>query len=114
MRNSIVRAIVACLRTLLSLCLPGTGRHRAVVKPVSRPTARIEPPTDPAPVSAWSAPWTGPSAHEVRAVFKDERARELSDLQRERYYAAGFAALGVDYDHPTMPLGSVITRQAAA
>ncbi|MEV7283420.1 hypothetical protein AB0O01_02420 [Streptomyces sp. NPDC093252] len=47
-------------------------------------------------------------------MFKDERARELSDLQRERYYAAGFAALGVDYDHPTMPLGSVITRQAAA
>jgi hypothetical protein len=47
----------------------------------------------------------------VRAIFKDERARELPELQRERSYAAAFARLGVDYDCPTMPLGSLINRE---
>ncbi|MEU9745842.1 hypothetical protein [Streptomyces niveus] len=50
----------------------------------------------------------------MRAIFKDERTRELTQLQRERVYAAQFAALGVDYDYPTMPLGSLVQPQQPA
>ncbi|MCG0065317.1 hypothetical protein [Streptomyces tricolor] len=45
----------------------------------------------------------------------DEKAQSLDPLQRERYYALGFAVLGVDYDFPTLNLTSVIAgKQAAA
>ncbi|MFJ7061116.1 hypothetical protein ACIQVA_25895 [Streptomyces microflavus] len=101
MRDLIARALVSLLRLLL----PAEGRHSA-----ERPAA----PLAPAPVSPWSRPWTAPSAQEVRAIFKDEHARELPDLQRERIYAAAFARLGVDYDFPTMPLGSLVRREQVA
>ncbi|MFH8560571.1 hypothetical protein [Streptomyces sp. NPDC017988] len=66
---------------------------------------------EPAPVSPWSRPWTAPSSQEVRAIFKDERTRELPAVKRERVWAAEFAALGVDYDFPTMALGSLVRRE---
>ncbi|MEU9332364.1 hypothetical protein AB0D49_04245 [Streptomyces sp. NPDC048290] len=50
----------------------------------------------------------------MRAIFRDERTQELPELQRERLWAAGFAAIGVDYDYPTMPLGSVVARKERA
>ncbi|WP_405795499.1 hypothetical protein [Streptomyces sp. NBC_01506] len=95
MRDPIVRALVWVLR----LVLPARGCHSAPATP---------PTSEPAPVSPWSRPWTAPSSRDVRAVFKDEHARELPELQRERAYAAAFARLGVDYDYPTMPLGSLV------
>ncbi|WP_405796325.1 hypothetical protein [Streptomyces sp. NBC_01506] len=65
-------------------------------------------------MSPWSRPWTAPSSRDVRAVFTDEYARELPELQRERAYAAAFARLGVDYDYPTMPLRSLVRRGRVA
>ncbi|MFD4700843.1 hypothetical protein [Streptomyces niveus] len=101
MRNPIARALVWVLR----LVLPARGHHGGTATP---------PSPEPAPVSPWSRPWTAPSSTDVRAIFKDERTRELPELQRERVYAAEFAALGVDYDYPTMPLGSVVRRAGVA
>ncbi|MGW8450477.1 hypothetical protein ACWGLO_03165 [Streptomyces niveus] len=104
MRDLIARA----LSWVLSALTPRRpGRHSA---------EHLTEPSGPAPahVSPWSHPWTAPSAEQVRAIFKDEHTRELTQLQRERIYAAQFAALGVDYDYPTMPLGSLVQPQRAA
>ncbi|WP_046505312.1 hypothetical protein [Streptomyces odonnellii] len=100
MRDSIVQALVWVLR----LVLPARGHH-----------SKTAPPTpEPVPASPWTRPWTAPSSREVRAIFRDEHTRELPELQRERVYAAEFAALGVDYDYPTMPLGSLVKRERVA
>ncbi|MGX1953100.1 hypothetical protein ACWIGY_22745 [Streptomyces anulatus] len=103
MRDLIARALLSLLRLLL----PAEGRHSA------------EPPAAPpvltsAPVSPWSRPWTAPSAEEVRAIFNDAHTRGLPAPQRERSYAAAFARIGVDYDHPTMPLRSLVRRERVA
>ncbi|MFD9629820.1 hypothetical protein [Streptomyces violascens] len=86
MRDRIARA----LTWVLSVLLPARGRHSA-------------PPTEPAgealPGSPWLKPWRGPSAEEVRAIFRERP--ELPHLQRERWRAAAFAEIGLDYDHPT-------------
>ncbi|WP_234334382.1 hypothetical protein [Streptomyces sp. NRRL B-1347] len=58
-----------------------------------------EAPSEPDPAAAWRAPWQTPSAETVREIF--EQRPELPYLQRERWRAAAFAELGVDYDHPT-------------
>jgi hypothetical protein len=103
MRDVIARA----LSWVLSVLVPRKpGRHSAEFLAAQTP--------EPAPVSPWSRPWAGPSSQEVRAVFRNERTRELPDLQRERLWAAEFAALGVDYDYPTLPLGSLVTRERVA
>ncbi|WNF26410.1 hypothetical protein RI138_06005 [Streptomyces sp. C11-1] len=105
MRDSIARALLWVLRLLL----PAEGRHSA--EPSAAPPV---PTTTPAPVSPWSRPWTAPSAEEVRAIFNDAHTRGLPAPQRERSYAAAFARIGVDYDHPTMPLGSLVRRERVA
>lgn len=51
------------------------------------------------PASVWRTPWQGPSAETVREIFRE--GAELPHLQRERRWAAAFAELGIDYDHPT-------------
>ncbi|MFJ9161194.1 hypothetical protein ACIRPS_30840 [Streptomyces griseoviridis] len=101
MRDSISRALIWMLRLLL----PANGRHAA-----KHPAAPFVPP----PASPWSRPWTAPSSADVRAIFKNERTRELPEPQRERVWAVEFAALGIDYDFPTAPLGSLVTRERAA
>lgn len=83
-------------------------------RPARHTASYLTAPTEPAPVSPWSRPWTAPSSQEVRAIFRDERTRELPELQRERAYAAALARLGVDYDYPTMTLGSIVTRKRVA
>ncbi|MCH0564375.1 MULTISPECIES: hypothetical protein [unclassified Streptomyces] len=105
MRDVIARA----LSWVLALLVPRKpGRHSAAFLAAQTP----EP--EPAPVSPWSRPWRGPSSQEVRAIFRNEHTRELPDLQRERMWAAEFAALGVDYDYPTLPLGSLVKRERVA
>lgn len=91
MRHSIARALVACLRLILAAMLPATGKRRA--EPVA---ASAAPGT---PVSPWSKPWTAPSAREAREIFRAEETMRLTPVQRERCYAAGFAAHGVDYPY---------------
>ncbi|MFF3261385.1 hypothetical protein ACFYWO_19705 [Streptomyces sp. NPDC002932] len=102
MRDLIART----LAWVLSVLTPRRpGRHSV---------AYLSVPAERAPASPWSCPWTAPSSAEVRAIFGDERTRELPELQRERVYAAAFARLGVDYDFPTMALGSIVRRERAA
>ncbi|MEU9707448.1 hypothetical protein AB0E21_02345 [Streptomyces sp. NPDC047967] len=101
MRDSISRALLWVLRLLL----PAKGRHAAKSPATQCP---------PVPASPWSRPWTAPSAREVREIFHDEHTRHLPAPQRERSYAAAFARIGVDYDHPTMPLGSLVRRERVA
>ncbi|WP_258312148.1 hypothetical protein ACQ9ZG_32365 [Streptomyces araujoniae] len=50
----------------------------------------------------------------MREIFRDEHTQCLPSPQRERSYAAAFARIGVDYDHPTMPLGSIVRRERVA
>lgn len=101
MRDLIAQALLP----LLQLLLPAKGRHAA-----ERPAAPLIFP----PASPWSRPWTAPSSREVREIFHDEHTRYLLAPQRERSYAAAFARIGVDYDHPTMPLGSLVRRERVA
>ncbi|MCX4675012.1 hypothetical protein OG413_06685 [Streptomyces sp. NBC_01433] len=101
MRDLIARSLTWVLRLLL----PAQGQHSTTATPTT---------PEPAPVSPWSRPWTAPSSQEVRAIFQDERTQELPPLQRERVWAAEFADLGLDYDFPTMPLGSLVGRKGAA
>ncbi|MEU0981150.1 hypothetical protein ABZ488_18180 [Streptomyces griseus] len=103
MRDLIAQTLVSLLRLLL----PAEGRHAA--EPPAAP-----PIFTPAPVSPWSRPWTAPSAEEVRAIFNDAHTRALPSPQREQSYAAAFARIGVDYDHPTMPLRSLVRRGRVA
>ncbi|MFJ6566873.1 hypothetical protein ACIQNU_05600 [Streptomyces sp. NPDC091292] len=105
MRDSIPHTLV----WVLSVLIPRRpGRHTAEY------LAAHTPEPAPVPASPWSRPWTAPSAQEVRAIFRDKRTQELSELQRERVWAAEFAALGLDYDFPTMPLGSLVKREQVA
>ncbi|MFD7646728.1 hypothetical protein ACFV5M_03585 [Streptomyces albidoflavus] len=104
MRDSIARA----LSWVLSVLAPRRpGRHSAqhFAEPVPAPAPAANP---------WSRPWTSPSSREVRAIFTNPRTRELPPEQRERVRAAEFARLGVDYDFPTMPLGSIVKRERVA
>ncbi|MFI5940677.1 hypothetical protein ACIBCB_10535 [Streptomyces uncialis] len=103
MRDLIAQALLPLLRLLL----PATGRHSAEPPPAPQHPAHI-------PASPWSRPWTAPSAQEVREIFRDEQMRHLAAPQRERSYAAAFARIGVDYDHPTMPLGLIVRRGQVA
>ncbi|MGW6879255.1 hypothetical protein ACWGEU_03155 [Streptomyces goshikiensis] len=71
------------------------GRHSAAYLTEQRaPEAAANP---------WSRPWTGPSAAQVRAVFRPETSTEstlpLSPMQRERRWAVQFAEIGVDYPY---------------
>ncbi|MFI7360238.1 hypothetical protein ACIBTP_40805 [Streptomyces avidinii] len=83
------------------------GRHSAAYL-TARPTlAPLEP--------AWSRPWTGPSAAQAREIFRPSDAtmqlRPCSPEELERRYAAGFAAIGVDYWHNAA--GPDFSRRAA-
>ncbi|HEY8981248.1 MAG TPA: hypothetical protein VIU15_16865 [Streptomyces sp.] len=84
MRQSIAHAISACLRTLLSHLLPGTGQRRKPHHPAPVPATPV------IPVSPWSRPWTSPSKEEAAELFR---------LQRERRRAATLATMGVDYPY---------------
>ncbi|MEU9124363.1 hypothetical protein AB0C96_31655 [Streptomyces sp. NPDC048506] len=84
--------ILRALLWVLCLLLPARGRHSML-----HPAAPSVPESEPNPVNPWNKPWAGPSAKQVRAIFRDEETLRLSPVQRERRWAAEFAALGVDY-----------------
>ncbi|QNP71697.1 hypothetical protein IAG44_21210 [Streptomyces roseirectus] len=109
MRHSIAHAILACLRTLIALFLPATGRRR---KCCVQPRAVAEPQSGTPsgtpsviPESPWSRPWTSPSKEEAAAIFRrqaEARARaEAAEVQRqrERRRAAAYAAAGLEYPY---------------
>jgi hypothetical protein len=106
MRDSIARALLWVLRLLL----PARGKRRAVpLAPVSAPTLHNES------GAAWSRPWRGPSADDARAIFHAEETRSLTPEQRERWWAAAFSEIGVDYDFPTINITGVRSaRQGVA
>ncbi|MET8983312.1 hypothetical protein ABZX85_47895 [Streptomyces sp. NPDC004539] len=109
MRHSIARAISACLRTLLSLALPATGRRR------KHPAAALPVPPEPY-VSPWSRPWTGPTKEEAAEIFRRQAEEDaLRELQGERRRAAAYATLGVDYPYTYdgAPFGAADFRASA-
>ncbi|GLW03729.1 hypothetical protein Slala05_73590 [Streptomyces lavendulae subsp. lavendulae] len=90
MRN-LIHHILAAVMSVLAPSRP--GRHSAEYL-AERP--------DPAcSVSPWSRPWTGPSAAQVREIFRPTEAtmrlRTCSVEELERRYAAAFVTIGVDY-----------------
>lgn len=88
------------------------GRHSAQHLAAQRTAV---PASVPEPVSPWARPWTSPSAADVRAIFRDPQTLALPTPQRERVWAAAFAELGVDYDHPAAePLGSLVSPATPA
>ncbi|MDQ8704562.1 hypothetical protein RCO28_19005 [Streptomyces sp. LHD-70] len=105
------------MRTLLARALsrvPWTrrrpGRHSA--KHLVAQRAAVP---EPEPVSPWGRPWTSPSAADVRAIFRDPQTLALPTPQRERVWAAAFAEIGVDYDHPAAePLASLVSPSTPA
>ncbi|MDI3407363.1 hypothetical protein [Streptomyces cavernicola] len=107
--------LARALSWLAALFAPGRrpGRHSAQYLAAQRADVP-DPVPEPEPVSPWARPWTSPSAAEVRAIFRDERTLALPALQRERAWAAAFAELGVDYDHPAEPLASLVTPTRTA
>lgn len=93
MRDLIVRALC----WVLSVLAPWThrtapGRHAAAYL-ATLPTAT------PAPMSPWANPWTGPSAEEVRAIFRAEETLRLTPVRRERFFATAFAECGIEYPY---------------
>ena len=108
MRHSIAHALFTCLRTLLSLVLPGTGqRRRAAVHTAPAPEPVI-------PESPWSRPWLSPSKEEAAEILRQradlqEKAKAAYNLrrQRERRRVLEFAAMGIDYPYvyPGSPFG---------
>ncbi|MHC5902638.1 hypothetical protein ACVNF4_01775 [Streptomyces sp. S6] len=89
MRHFIARAISACLRALLELLLPASGKRRA--PHLAAAPVQAEP-----YVSPWSRPWTSPSKAEVAEFFRQQAER---NLQQERRQAAAYATVGVDYPY---------------
>lgn len=115
--------LIACLVRLLSLLFPATGKHRATPAPApepapnpSREAGRPEQP-NPEPANAsvnpWRTPWRGPSSEAVRAIFHAEEVRSLTPDQRERWWAAAFFEIGVDYDFPTINITGARPAEAA-
>lgn len=101
MRDSIARALTWALQ----LIFPARGKRRAV------PPA---PGHRPETVAAWSRPWTGPSAADARAIFHAEETQAMTPDQRERWWAAAFAEIGVEYGFvPDTLTGAYMARAAA-
>lgn len=95
---------------LLLVLLPSRrtpGKHSSAYRPEPAPVVSVSP---------WSRPWTGPSSTDARRIFRPETDAEstlvLSPVQRERRYAAEFAAIGVDY--PYTYKGAPFPRSAFA
>ncbi|MFE4023426.1 hypothetical protein ACFXPZ_39560 [Streptomyces sp. NPDC059101] len=103
MRDAIARALVWMLRLLL----PAQGRHAAPAAPT------LEPDTEPTTPPTVRRQWTGPSSTEARAIFRAKEAQTLTPEQRERWWAAAFAEIGVDYDFPTLNI-TPVRREVAA
>ncbi len=106
MRDSIARLLIWAL----SVLAPRTrrpGKHTAAYL-ADLPALAPEP----APASPWARPWTGPSAETVRSIFHAEETHGLSPDQCERWRAAAFSEIGLDYDFPTVNITAV--RRAVA
>ncbi|MFJ9646698.1 hypothetical protein [Streptomyces sp. NPDC101206] len=89
--RDLIHSILAVVLSVLTPSRP--GKHSAAYL--------AEHPTPKPLVNPWSRPWSGPSAAEVREVFRPADAtlqlRACSVEELERRYAAAFAAIGVDY-----------------
>lgn len=111
MRDLIARALLRVLRALL----PGCGKRRAVPADLPAPLPTLLSSSSSATSAhVWSRPWRGPSSEQVRAIFHAEETRALTVEQRERWRAAAFAEIGVDYDFPTPNITGVGHSRARA
>ncbi|WP_329148848.1 hypothetical protein OIU91_21425 [Streptomyces sp. NBC_01456] len=95
MRDAIARALTWVLTVLPWTRRPAPGRHSAA-------HFAQQAAYEPVSVNPWRKPWRGPSAATVREIFHAEEVRSLTPEQRERWWAAAFSAIDVDYDFPTI------------
>ncbi|WJV49183.1 hypothetical protein [Streptomyces flavofungini] len=72
-----------------------------------------QPEPEPDPVPAWFKPWRTPSAETVREIFHAEEAQDLTPDQRERWRAAAFSEIGVEYDFDTINITAVRRKVSA-
>lgn len=93
MRNRIVRAF----EWALLLLLPSSCRHAATPAANTAPT--IPAAVAPVPISPWEKGWRGPSSAQARAIFHAEEVQGLTLQQRDRWYTAAFAEIGVEYPY---------------
>lgn len=93
MRDAIARALTRVLALLPWIQRPDPGRHSAAFF-ASQPA--------PTTMNPWLEPWQGPSAAAVRGIFHAGEVQLLTPEQRERWWAAAFCEIGVDYDFPTL------------
>ncbi|MFD8969261.1 hypothetical protein ACFV0C_30475 [Streptomyces sp. NPDC059568] len=113
MRNSIARAIVACLRTILAVLLPAEGKHRtapvkAAEQPSAAPVAAPWPVTlprspyaeynaDPVPLVGEEPPLVRPLVAAYEKALEAQRARVAEqEAQRQRRLAVAAALDGFD------------------
>ncbi|MCM2391290.1 hypothetical protein [Streptomyces albipurpureus] len=94
MCDRIARALVWVLNTLHWTRRPQPGRHSANYLTTTAPEPNSGPNS-----SAWSRPWTGPSAELARSIFRAEEAQLLIPECRERYFATAWAERGYDYPY---------------
>ncbi|MFF2788660.1 hypothetical protein ACFVT6_18120 [Streptomyces sp. NPDC058049] len=91
---SVVAAIYCALRLGSTRRTP--GKHSSAYRPEPAPAPTVRQP---------SRSWVGPSSAQAREIFRPVDAtmqlRPCSPEELERRYAAGFAAIGVDYWHST-------------
>jgi len=95
MRDAIARALAWVLALLPWTGRPRPGRHSATF-------FAQQATSEPVSVNPWLKPWRGPSAEMVREIFHAEEVQSLTPEQRERWWAAAFFEIGVDYDFPTI------------
>ncbi|MFE1773777.1 hypothetical protein [Streptomyces sp. NPDC059008] len=94
MRDAIARALIWVLTVLPWTRRLEPGRH-------SMTYLAQQPSPEPVSANPWLRPWRGPSSKEVREIFHAEEVQSLTPEQRERWWAAAFFEIGVDYDFPT-------------
>lgn len=96
------------MRDLIALAAIGLGALLAILstlaflprRPGRHSAEFLTELPEPAPVSPWSRPWTGPTKEEAAALFQREAETTLQlRVTHERRRAAALATLGVDYPY---------------
>ncbi|MFD9910071.1 hypothetical protein [Streptomyces sp. NPDC059063] len=108
MRDAIARALVWVFVLLSRARRAEPGRHTARYLADRQVTEGWSTtPLQSNPAAVWFGPWRTPSAETVRDIFHAEEAQDLTPDQRERWRAAAFSEIGVEYDFDTINITPV-------
>ncbi|MFK0289963.1 hypothetical protein ACIQU6_05655 [Streptomyces sp. NPDC090442] len=96
-----MRDVIAHALAWVLVLLPRSRRHIAPGRHSAAYFA-ARPTPEPVITNPWLEPWRGPSAAMVREIFHAGEVQSLTPEQRERWWAAAFCEIGIDYDFPTL------------